>query len=65
VKVHRDLGGDPVPDGVDHLDRYCEGLRVTEGWLVVFDQRKTATGTRLECEEVVTAGGRRLSVIRA
>jgi hypothetical protein len=65
VKVHRDLGGDPVPDGVDQLDRYCEGLRVAEGWLVVFDQRKAATGTRLELEEVVTAGGRRLSVIRA
>ena len=65
VKVHRDLGGDPVAEGIAQLDRYCAGLRVSDGWLVVFDQRKTATGTRLECEEVITEGGRRLSVIRA
>ncbi len=50
---------------IKQLDRYCEGLRVSDGWLVVLDQRKTATGTRLEYEEVATEGGRRLSVIRA
>jgi hypothetical protein len=65
VKVHRDDRGDPVPEGLVQLDRYCAGLRVDTGWLVVFDQRSGATGTRLECEEVVTEGGRTVTVIRA
>ena len=65
VKVHRDLGGDPVPQGLEQLDRYCEGLRVHNAWLIVFDQRSTATGTRLESEEVVTTGGRKGLVVRA
>lgn len=65
VKVHRDDGGDPTAEGIDQLDRYCAGLRLDTGWLVVFDQRSTATGKRLEHEEVVTSGGRRLTVIRA
>ncbi len=65
VKVHRDHDGDPVQQGLEQLDRYCAGLRVDTGWLVVFDQRKTATGTRLEPEEVVTPGGRKVLVVRA
>jgi len=65
VKVQRDHDGDPVPEGLRQLDRYCNGLRLTYGWLVVFDQRASATGTRLESEEVVTSGGVRVVVIRA
>ena len=65
VKVHRDDGRDPTREGLEQLDRYCEGLRVDTGWLVIFDQRSTATGKRLEDEEVVTAGGRRVTLIRA
>ncbi|MFM2153728.1 MAG: hypothetical protein RL199_2163, partial [Pseudomonadota bacterium] len=65
VKVHRDDGGDPTREGLEQLDRYCEGLRVDTGWLVIFDQRSTATGHRLESEEVVTAGGRTVWVVRA
>ncbi len=65
VKVHRDDRGDPVPKGLVQLDRYCTGLRVDTGWLVVFDQRTGATGRRLECEEVVTESGRTVTVIRA
>jgi hypothetical protein len=65
VKVHRDHRANPVPEGLVQLDRYCAGLEVETGWLVVFDQRTGATGTRLDCEEVVTEGGRRVSVIRA
>ena len=65
VKVHRDDGGEPTREGLEQLDRYCEGLRVDTGWLVIFDQRSTATGKRLEHEESVTAGGRHVTVIRA
>jgi hypothetical protein len=65
IKVHLDGRADPVPQGLEQLDRYCEGLRVDSGWLVVFDQRKAATGERLENEEVVTAGGRKVLVVRA
>jgi hypothetical protein len=65
VKVHRDDGGDPTHEGLDQLDRYCEGLGVDTGWLVIFDQRTGATGKRLEHEEVVTPGGRKLLVVRA
>jgi phosphoribosyl-ATP pyrophosphohydrolase len=64
VKVHRDRGGDPEPEGLQQLERYCRGLGVAHGWLVVFDQRSTATGKRLE-HEVVTADGRSLFVVRA
>ncbi len=65
VKVHRDDGGDPTREGLEQLDRHCEGLRVNTGWLVIFDQRSTATGKRLEHEESVTSGGRHVMVIRA
>jgi len=65
VKVHRDRGGDPVPEGLTQLDRYCTGLRVNRAWLVVFDQRTGATGTRLESEEITTPGGCRVLVVRA
>jgi hypothetical protein len=65
VKVHRDHDGDPTHEGLEQLDGYCEGLRVATGWLVVFDQRSGRTGPRLECEEVVTTGGRTVTLIRA
>jgi RecB family endonuclease NucS len=67
VKVHRsEGGGDPTPKGLEQLDRYCEGLQLDTGWLVVFDQRKTKRRVRrLEHEEVVTPGGRKVFVVRA
>jgi hypothetical protein len=65
VKVHRDHRANPVPEGLAQLDGYCEGLRVDTGWLVVFDQRTGASGTQLDCEEVVTESGRRVTLIRA
>jgi len=65
VKVHRDRSGDPVPAGLSQLDRYCERLGVSHAWLVVFDQRSSATGTRLENESVAMPGGRSVLVIRA
>ncbi|MFM2152154.1 MAG: hypothetical protein RL199_589 [Pseudomonadota bacterium] len=64
-KVHRKRDGDPVPEGLAQLDRDCAGRRVETGWLVIFDQRSSATGTRLECEEFMTTGGRRVSINRA
>ena len=65
VKVHRDHSGDPVPSGLEQLDGYCAGLSVDRAWLVVFDQRTGATGTRLESEEVVTTGGCKVLIVRA
>ncbi len=65
IKVHVDKRADPVPKGLKQLDRYCESLRVEQGWLVVFDQRQNATGRRLQEEEVVTPGGRKVLVVRA
>ena len=61
--VDRDF--DPTREGLEQLDRYCDGLRVDTGWLVIFDQRSTATGKRLAHEEVVSAGGRKVWVVRA
>ncbi len=57
--------GDPPTEELEQLDRNCTTLRVDTGWLIVFDQRSTATGTRLEPEEVITPGGRKLLVVRA
>ena len=65
VKERVDGRPDPVAKGLKQLERYCEGLRVDIGWLVIFDQRSTATGKRLEHEGFVTSGGRNLTVIRA
>jgi hypothetical protein len=65
VKVRRDHRSDPLPEGLEQLDRSCEGLRVDTGWLVIFDQRSGASDTGLECREVVTRGGRSGTVIDA
>jgi hypothetical protein len=65
IKVHLDDRADPVPEGLRQLDRYCEALRVDTGWLVVFDQRTGATHALKEHREVVTAGGRKVLVVRA
>ncbi|MFM2153723.1 MAG: hypothetical protein RL199_2158, partial [Pseudomonadota bacterium] len=65
VKVQVDGRPDPVPKGLEQLDRYCEGLRVDTGWLVVFDQRTGAADAVQEATEVVTAGGRTVWVVRA
>ena len=63
-RADRDRDGDPEREGLQQLERYCRGLGVEHGWLVIFDQRTTATGKRLE-HEVVTADGRTLFVVRA
>ena len=56
---------DPVDDGLDRVDGTCARHGANTGVLVIFDQRTGATGTRLECEEVVTEGGRTVTVIWA
>jgi hypothetical protein len=65
IKVRTGKSGDPVPKGLQQLDRYCEALRVEYAWLVVFDQRPSARKGRLQEQEVVTPGGRRVLVVRA
>ena len=65
VKVQVDGRPDPVPKGLEQLDRYCESLRVDTGWLVVFDQRTGAPDAVQGTSEVVTAGGRKVWLVRA
>jgi type II secretory pathway predicted ATPase ExeA len=65
IKVQVEGRPDPVPKGLEQLDRYCEGLRVDTGWLVVFDQRTGAPDAVQGTSEVVTAGGRNVWVVRA
>jgi hypothetical protein len=59
LKVWRSGEKDPLPKGLVQLDGY--------GVLVLFDRRPDAADpeTRTRFEEVVTAGGRRVTLLRA
>jgi hypothetical protein len=46
AKTWRDGESDPLPEGLDQMDRYLEGLLLETGWLVIFDQR---TGQPSRC----------------
>lgn len=67
LKVWRDGKGDPCKRGLEPLDRYLEGLGLREGWLVIFDQRKSAgrASERAGREEVVSPAGRKVVLVRA
>ena len=68
VKTWRDAdkAKDPTIDGLTQLDGYLARIGVGEGWLVLFDQRKSAPASpeRQAVETVTTAGGRRVKVVR-
>ena len=61
-----DKAKDPTIDGLTQLDGYLARIGVAEGWLVLFDQRKSASALpeRQAVEAVTTAGGRRVKVVR-
>nr|MBK7064125.1 hypothetical protein [Deltaproteobacteria bacterium] len=61
-----DKAKDPTIDGLTQLDGYLARIGVGEGWLVLFDQRKSASALpeRQAVEAVTTAGGRRVKVVR-
>ena len=67
LKVWRPKAKDPKRQGLEQLDRYLEGLGLTNGWLIIFDRRKDVPQgeTRTRSELATTPTGRRVTVIRA
>jgi type II secretory pathway predicted ATPase ExeA len=67
LKVWRNRKADPLPQGLDQLDRYLSRLNQSQGWLVIFDRRDTAAelSDRLTTEIIQTSAGRTITVIRA
>lgn len=67
LKVWRDGERDPRDEGLTQLDGYLQGLGVTAGWLVIFDQRSglPPIAERTTTETATTPGGRQACVIRA
>jgi hypothetical protein len=63
----RDRKGDPTAQGLVQLDAYLERLGLDEGVLVVFDCRAGAPSieARTRFEETATAGGRKVTLLRA
>ncbi len=67
LKVWRDRGKDPRPQGIKQLDGYLGGLGLDSGWLIIFDLR---TGLppiedRTHSETTTSPGGRTITVIYA
>ena len=67
LKVWRDGDADPVARGLAQLDSYLDGLGLTTGWLVIFDQRSglPAISQRTTTAAATTPGGKAVTVIRA
>jgi hypothetical protein len=67
LKVWRDQRPEPLPKGLEQLDRYLARLGLDTGWLVIFDQRKNQPPieerTRTKIEKTTT--DRTVTVIRA
>jgi hypothetical protein len=66
LKVWREGRPDPLPAGLEQLDRYLAGLGLDTGWLVIFDQRSDlpAIADRTTTELAKTATHRAITVIR-
>ncbi len=66
LKVWRPGEKDPLPAGLAQLDKYLAGLGLTEGWLVIFDQRPNIPpiAERTTVEVAKTEGDRQVQVIR-
>ncbi len=69
LKVWRakDKQADPLKRGLAQLDDYLNGLGLTTGWLVLFDQRAGLPdiSERTTTETAVSPAGRTITVIRA
>ena len=67
LKVWRHGEPDPLPEGLEQLDRYLIGLGLDTGWLVIFDQRsgRPEISERTATQTAVTPTGRNVTVIRA
>ncbi len=68
VKTWRDSDktADPAVEGLRQLDGYLARLGLARGWLVLFDQRKSAPPLpeRQRRERLVTANGRTVDLVR-
>jgi len=68
VKTWRDTdkSADPVIEGMKQLDGYLARLGLARGWLLLFDQRKSAAPLpeRLRRERLTTASGRQVDLVR-
>ena len=66
LKVWKPGKKDPLPQGLQQLDKYLAGLGLDTGWLVIFDRRPDLLPIedRTTTEEVISPGGRAIVVIR-
>lgn len=66
VKVWRDKQPDPLIEGLEQIERYLNRLNLTEGYLVLFDQRSTAAewAERMGVATAHTASGKPVMVLR-
>jgi len=67
LKIWRPQKKDPLPQGLDQLDKYLDGLGLQTGWLVIFDRRPglPPMEERISTEEAVSPAGRTITVIRS
>lgn len=66
LKVWKAGRSDPLPQGLQQLDRYLAGLNLRTGWLVIFDQRpgQPPMAERTTATPVQSPEGRSIMVIR-
>lgn len=66
VKVWRAGRPDPLAEGLTQLDGYLDGLGLTAGWLIIFDQRSglPPIAERTTTETATTPDGRAITAIR-
>ena len=66
VKVWRDRQVNPLPEGIEQLERYLGRHALSGGFLVIFDQRTNAPEwlERMSTEQLSTTSGRKITVMR-
>ncbi|WP_026412653.1 AAA family ATPase [Actinomadura oligospora] len=67
LKVHNTGEKNPIPGGLEQLDRYLDSLGLDTGTLIVFDRRKNAppVADRTKVEPVESPAGRKITLVRA
>ena len=68
LKVWREKQADPIKEGLAQVEGYLGRLGLTEGYLVIFDRRRSAEeipwDERPRWESEALAGGKRIKVLR-
>ncbi len=67
LRAWRDGQADPLPAGLEQLDGYLDGLGLTAGWLVIFDERSRAEpiAVRTRRAHARSPAGREITVVHA